>query len=167
MPTTTTAPYEQTMTRDLHDADASLHHTGVHKKPGATHRVTGKLPQHEQPCHKPGGQCHTRARTSDSSATMQVSRTIPVNQAVPPPHRDTTKPVDIDRKGVEEGACTLSSHVKRDTWGQQVGSLTHKESCTVCHERAHALDYSVLADLEHSTIHPCPRLAPATYPGYA
>ena len=72
------------------DADASLHHTGVHMRLGGYPQSNWQLPQHEQPCHKPGGQCHTRARTSDSSATMQVGKTIPINQAVPPPHRDST-----------------------------------------------------------------------------
>lgn len=37
------------------DADASLHHTGVHRKLGGYPQSNWQLPQHEQPCRKPGG----------------------------------------------------------------------------------------------------------------
>ena len=42
------------------DADVSLHHTGVHRKLGGYPQSNWQLPQHEQPCHKPEGQCHTK-----------------------------------------------------------------------------------------------------------
>jgi hypothetical protein len=63
-------------------------------------------------------------------------------------------PVDIDRLDVEEGACTLSSHVKKTTWGQQVSFLTRK-SHALCAMNGpmHWLAENP-AELEHSTKQP-------------